>query len=474
MKLAEHFADFLETTVNLNQSRLSLLEERSTAIMNFVNQCDWEVEINAFSPIGSWAQGTIIKPLEGNIFDADLQVFVKPKNGFDAKDYINTLAKKFRDSGVYGDKATCYSHCITIEYSGDFRVDVVPCVENRQTNNTKEVCNRNENKFEVTNPLAYNTWILERNTWSGSNGLKKTTRLMKYLRDIKTTFTCSSILLTTLLAYHIRPTDQNTDAFEDVPSSLQTIITRLDEWLQRHETKPQIPNPTLTSEDLSGHWTEEQYTNFRNVIHRYRKWIDEAISEEEYDESIRKWRRVFHDDFAKGEAVNRATEAMKNLAERVQAGCADFVEAVKRRGSQALALVPKVFPHMEVLPHAKDSELLPIRIQAFEKPTKQSNRGRLINSGEPVSANSGIEFNALLTTGLPFSDGYKIKWQVVNTDTAAANNNCLRGGFYESDTHATRWEATTYRGVHWVQAFAINKRTDRVSAHSERFFVVVE
>ena len=120
MKLAEHFADFLETTVNLNQSRLSLLEERSTAIMNFVNQCDWEVEINAFSPIGSWAQGTIIKPLEGNIFDADLQVFVKPKNGFDAKDYINTLAKKFRDSGVYGDKATCYSHCITIEYSGDF------------------------------------------------------------------------------------------------------------------------------------------------------------------------------------------------------------------------------------------------------------------------------------------------------------------------------------------------------------------
>jgi len=474
MKLPEHFADFLETTVDLNQSRLTLLEARAQTITNFVKQCDWEVEVTSFAPIGSWAHGTIIKPLDGKIFDADLQVFVKPKDGFEAKDYINTLAGKFRDSGVYGDKTTRYSHCITIEYSGDFRVDIVPCVEDRQWANTKEVCDRNENKFERTEPLTYNEWILQRDGWSGNNGLKKVTRLMKYLRDIKATFTCPSILLTTLLAHRVLPTDQNSAAFEDVPSSLQTIITRLDDWLQSNTTKPAVPNPVLEEEDLSRHWTEEQYENFRDVINRYRGWVDEAVTETDYDESIRKWRRVFHDDFAKGEAVNRATAVMKTLAESVQSGCSDFVDAVKLQGTRALQLIPKAFPHMQVLPHAKDANPLPIRIQAFEKPMKEGDRGRALNSGDTINANSGIEFKALQSTGMPWPEGYKVRWQVVNTDTAAANDNCLRGEICDSQTHGVRWEATKYRGVHWVQAFAVNNRTNRVSAISERFFVVIE
>lgn len=58
-------------------------------------------------------------------------------------------------------------------------------------------------------------------------------------------------------------------------------------------------------------------------------------------------------------------------------------------------------------------------------------------------------------------------------DKAAAADNCLRGDFYRSNTHGVRYEPTKYRGVHWVQAFLINKRTDSLDGVSERFLVVI-
>jgi len=61
----------------------------------------------------------------------------------------------------------------------------------------------------------------------------------------------------------------------------------------------------------------------------------------------------------------------------------------------------------------------------------------------------------------------------VNTDRAAAADNGLRGDFYRSDVHGYRYEATKYRGVHWVQAFLGNKRTGLRDGLSERFFVVI-
>jgi hypothetical protein len=78
-------------------------------------------------------------------------------------------------------------------------------------------------------------------------------------------------------------------------------------------------------------------------------------------------------------------------------------------------------------------------------------------------------------TGMPYSPSeYDVKWQVVNTDREAANANALRGGFYGSKPAGRRWERTLYRGVHWVQAFVVLKRSGRCIGRSDRFFVVIE
>ena len=91
MKLVQDFNAFLNDTVNLNSTRFDQLENSIEAIKTAVRGLDWKPSIIGFAAQGSWAHKTIIKPLPGDPFDADLLVYVKPVAGWEAKDYINEL-----------------------------------------------------------------------------------------------------------------------------------------------------------------------------------------------------------------------------------------------------------------------------------------------------------------------------------------------------------------------------------------------
>ena len=197
MKLIQDFNAFLNDTVNLNSTRFDQLESSIDAIKTAVRGLDWTPSIVGFAAQGSWAHKTIIRPLPGDPFDADLLVYVKPVAGWEAKDYINELYVEMGKLGLYKDKIRRYSHCITIEYAGERKIDVAPCVKERLQTGVWEVCNRDTNLFEKSNPLDYTDWLIERNSICGNNNFRKATRLRTYLRDIKTTFTCPSFLLTT-------------------------------------------------------------------------------------------------------------------------------------------------------------------------------------------------------------------------------------------------------------------------------------
>lgn len=86
-----------------------------------------------------------------------------------------------------------------------------------------------------------------------------------------------------------------------------------------------------------------------------------------------------------------------------------------------------------------------------------------------------LKFEAFTRTGAPYTaKEYEVKWQVTNTDRQAWREHALRGDFYSSKPRGVRWETTQYRGIHWVQAFVINKRKGACVAESERFFVAIE
>src|SRR5689334_8339428 len=104
MKHVELFNDFLKDVVNLNATRLDQLEASIEAIENFVEASDWTPGIDSWIPQGSWAHKTIIKPVDQGEFDADLLVFVKPVENWEAKEYIDSLYREFKASGVYENK----------------------------------------------------------------------------------------------------------------------------------------------------------------------------------------------------------------------------------------------------------------------------------------------------------------------------------------------------------------------------------
>lgn len=131
MKHLSQFNEFLSDVVNLNSTRVTVLESSVTAIQNLINNSDWAPEVIEFKPQGSWAHKTIIKPLSGNPFDADILVFVKPVDEWEAKDYINELYNVFRSNEKYKNIVRRYSHCVTIEYTGERKIDIAPCVQAR-------------------------------------------------------------------------------------------------------------------------------------------------------------------------------------------------------------------------------------------------------------------------------------------------------------------------------------------------------
>lgn len=473
MKLVAHFTDFLKDTVNLNQDRIDTLEDRVGTIEDFLENSDYEAPIRSFSKQGSWAHKTIIRPPNGKEFDADLVVYVDAVEGWTARDYILKLRRVFLDSDRYRDMAILKTRCVRINYAGDFHLDVVPIVVTRNGNTISySVCNRIDDVFEPSDGDGYAEWWHQQNGCAGGQ-LKKIVRLLKYLRDIKGTFSIKSVLLTTIAGERITALDQLVPRnFADVPTALKTVVDRLDDWLQDHEEMPDVRNPALPAETFTRKWTQDEYDTFRDKIHDHREWIDEAYDEEDHDESIRKWRRVLGKDFAKGETLDRATKAVAELAASVRPG-QDLVAVVLSFGRWVLQNMPRTFPHVEPPPRMS-GRAIPVRVVAQEKRAKDSPAVRALQTGDDIGVGSGIGFRALQNTGMPFANGYyKVQWQVVNTDRAAAESNDLRGEFCSSSPPGHRYETTKYRGVHWVQAFLINKRTGLCDGVSERFFVVI-
>src|SRR5579859_5758372 len=162
MKLIEYFNAFLDNEVNLNDTRLAVLDQRVGAITTFLRESTtFKDNFIDTIPQGSYAHKTIIRPVrESDEFDADLLFYLEEFDGWSAEDYVEELYRAFRDSGVYRAMVSRKTRCVTVDYAGDFHVDVVPYLERHSL---KYVTNRHEDTFELTDPEAYNAWLDEKN-----------------------------------------------------------------------------------------------------------------------------------------------------------------------------------------------------------------------------------------------------------------------------------------------------------------------
>lgn len=468
MREIRSFDEFLKDVVNLNATRLDKLNSSYEAIKNFLRDSDYAPKISQFFRHGSWSHKTIIRPVDGKPFDADVMMFVRAEDGWSAADYVNKLADVFEDSAVYKDKYQTYSHCVTIEYAGDRKMDIAPCVVGREVDEKVEVCNRDEDVYEETDPEGYTAWIRQKNKEAGSNYVRKVSRLLKYVRDFKGTFKCPSFLLTTLIGMQIKTGDKGLATFNDLPSALKEIIARLDDWLEARPALPVVPNPVLASENQAEVWTEANYLNFRTHIKKNRDWIDEAYAELDADESVLKWRKVFGDDFGLTK-VEKATASDQLPVARVP----DPVELAQ---GGDLTKIDKaiLLPSWRQLPKwTLATSVAPLTVKARLTAYKGDRRGKALHSGSAAEPGRWIEFKALTEDGRSLSGALETHWRITNTGEPARRVSALRGDFYASTGSHSRWEKLEYRGVHQVEAFLVNQARQVVGT-SEPFYVVVE
>jgi hypothetical protein len=288
-------------------------------------------------------------------------------------------------------------------------------------------------------------------------------------------------VLTTILGYRIYASDEGSNECADTPKALKTIFDRMDDWLHVNVIKPMVTNPFLPTEDFAAAWTDEQYSNFRDKIHTYREWIDDAFNEQDRDESIAKWRRVFGDDFASGVVLEEGKSVGKNAVALLKSSVAtaalftgDLVEAVRQFGARAVPARIYHLPYMDRPTWKHASHVTQAQVRATLHPSEDGPIVQQVTGLDALPPGYWLHFQATNSMGVPFNrNEFEIRWRVTNTDEAAFRANCLRGKFYKSEKDNTRWELLAYRGVHLVEAFVIRKRDNPLVGQSPAFHVVI-
>ncbi len=431
MKFIEHFRIFLRDTVNLNQSRLDTLEGHVEAIKSHL--CSHE-ELSKLIiktvPQGSWAHLTIIKPLEGREFDADVLLELHEQSEWSPKDYLCNLRAALIDSDRYKDKTTLKNRCVRVQYAGDCHVDLVPFI---RADGVGNIVNRADNKFEATNPEGVTAWFDDQNQLAGGE-LRRVTRLVKYLRDIKGTFTAKSIILTTLLAARVNPA--TTDAYADTPTALRSLMTALANYLDGYpETPPSVPDPSTRGATFDHRWPNDKtvYQNFRRKVRDYANKIDSAYSEPDSAKSMNLWQEIFGEAF--GYDPKRAVLAGVTTANALP--CSENEQFIT--DPEFGVSMPQTLKHR-------------VRVSCRVLPMRGFRDGELSRIGH-VDRGRILEFSVANCTA---PKPYLVYWKIKNTGQEAASTKCLRG-----DIHCvpTRNESTLYRGQHWVECYIVKDGT---------------
>jgi hypothetical protein len=299
MKHVAIFDAFLRDTVNLNQARLDQLDERVKAIMKAL-KADPVLGplIRGHIPQGSWAQRTIIRPLEGKEFDADFLLFLHEQPDWAPASYLEELDDAFDRHPIYEAMHTLKTRCVRIAYANDCHVDVVVYLV--LANGRQVIVNRDIDDWEDTNPQGFTNWMRSKDTITEGN-LRRVIRLLKFLRDHKASFAVKSVILTTLVGGVVDQQRKLDDPahYADVPTTLRSVLNDLDVWLQVQPNLPIIEDPSCPGTDFNHRWDQAGYARFCDKVHTYAAMVDAAYTEPDPDISLRRWQKVFGNSFRK-------------------------------------------------------------------------------------------------------------------------------------------------------------------------------
>lgn len=301
MKLHEYFAGLLTDSVNINAARLEQLAEHEKALTRWLREDpQFGAIMEGFSRQGSWAHRTIIRPLPGQEFDADLLIQMERQQSWsdDPQRYLEALHETMLRSPRYRDRVELKSRCVRVRYAGDCHVDLVPFVHVPFWLYEQQfIVNRKANEFERVNPAEFAAWVRGKDRLA-SGHLRTSLRLLKFMRDYKGTFDVPSVILTVVVGSRVNWGSAIIDRYSDLPTAFRSLVTGTDRWLQAQSCVPVIKDPSCPAADFSHRLDEASFRKFHDRFHGYADAVRTAYKEADRQESVRLWRGVFGDAFA--------------------------------------------------------------------------------------------------------------------------------------------------------------------------------
>ncbi len=424
---------FASDCVSLNENRVERIHKGIEVVTSLLKNNDPYKDIFIdLIPQGSFRNGTAIRPVsEDDDFDLDLLFLQQQVPGWEAKDYLNHLHNFFYGFERYRDivDRRGKTRCVTLDYESDFHIDIVPCV---QLGSQKFIFNKNANQPEPTDGDGYAEWFAAQNAITNGN-LAKVVQLIKYLRDYKGTFKVKSIVLTTLLGLQVNHSD-DPGLYTDLTTTCETVLSRLNAYLQANPVMPDVCNPALISEKFtSRHWTQEEYENFREKFDGYSSRILAALASTSEDfeaEMI----DIFGDECTLEKAASSVLSISPHtVAIRFPSAQEDFIENYIREASPVLL-------ELEVDADIKRMKFLAKRLS-------------MVRSALPK--NASLQFFVKPPRNIDGSR-HTLYWKVRNTGEEARAKGQLRGEITRDEGSYRKKETASYSGTHYVEAYLID------------------
>lgn len=415
-------------------------------------------------PQGSFRLGTMVRPIgEADEFDIDLVCHLNiKKTSITQKDLKDRVGKRLAAREDIKKVLKPSRRCWVLDYPAQFHMDVLPAIPNEDRPPNGILLTDTELRlWQHSNPKDYAEWfkgqmtvILEQKRQRYAKKyemsvedvpeyddelktpLQRVVQILKRHRDIHFQNDSEnrpvSIIITTLAAKAYGNQADLYDALMNVIVDMPNYIEKRDngEWW--------VQNPVDEDENFADKWNEKPERREAFFL-----WLEKVRS----------------DYYSAGEQLTfkKTASSLSPLVGR----------EVVARASQSLGLssttilAKSAAPTVPALGNTDHVVALPWReqitgtvtVSGFVYPGSPRSKVRWPLTQRAVPRNCCLRFE--VSTSLP--EPYEIKWQVVNTGAEAALDSCLRGREFEDGNwnKHTHWEATQYRGTHWVEAFVV-------------------
>ncbi len=303
--LGTHFAKLLKD-IRPPQHRLDKAVELTPLVQDYLKaHQEFETKTPHSRQVGSYAQHLSV----GDVKDVDFLVRVDrdPEDGDAArdvlrnlKDALDGLPEALDYTGSTEFDITRNRRSIHVEFEEeDFHLDVVPCIAPNGFDESIFVPDWGFKEWVPSHPVGV-VKLVEDLEAEYPGKFRNLAKLLKHFRNTQMTYMRPKSYWLVAMAIDAVQ-NGHVDTSEPLAVAFDQLLNHLyDKYLPIYErnddTTPDISDPML-DHNVSWNWSRNAFTSFMDCLKVGKGWTGRALSEDDKDEAIRLWRKVFGDAF---------------------------------------------------------------------------------------------------------------------------------------------------------------------------------